>query len=99
PVYRAVSVGSPAPKALVLSSAVMVRGAGLMTKVWKTSGAGLWVPSPAWDALIVTMPAPVILTAEFATTSAGGGTTSGTTLNVTGRPEEAVAWIGNGKSP
>lgn len=73
---------------------VIVGLAGLMQKVWFTAGAALNEALPAWLAVIVTLPALVMVTCAPARV-----TLSDVDENETASPELAVAVRLNGASP
>ena len=75
--------------------AVTVRTAGAMAKARVTSGAGRYVASPAWWAVILHVPVPVMVTVD-PLTEQGPPMPA---LKVGVRPEEAVALTVNGTAP
>ena len=72
---------------------VMTGSALAIAKVWSTEVAAFQLPSPAWLAVIVQEPAPVIVTRSTATEH------EPVALKLTARFELAVALTVNGASP
>ncbi len=82
------------PYVIAAGSAQVRTGVALaIVKLRSTGLAGFQSPSPAWLAVMVQMPAPVIVTVEPATSQAPEA------VNETGSPEDAVALTVNGASP
>ena len=89
------NVGSASPYTLLFASAATVIDLGEITSDRATLEAASYDVSPAWLAVIMTVPARRIVTVVPDTDAIVGSELA----NVTGKPDEAVATSSNDASP